>query len=389
MTGWEIDMQNRIKIHVLPAGGGDCFLLEFLQEDYRIIIDGGYAETYRKYLKPVLKNLAEKGKRINLLVVTHIDSDHINGIKAFLEENGKADDPQIIGVDEVWYNGFFHINTREIQLGEIPYYLKESMQSIVLANYEVAEDGTEEVGVSQGNALSKLLLDGAYHWNSMFHNQAVCTEYDKCFQLCNKLKLTLLNPCQKQLQDLADYWIGELKKTIKNFVIYENRLYAEAFESYMQWENDDSDTRIEDISSSIDCQNWEQLATMQEVETDSSKTNRSSIAFMLEYEEMKLLFPGDCPIQLIMEELPNQIDFVKLPHHGSNRDICCEFLNNTQVSYYLLSTDGKKFGHPSKSVIANILCKSVGNPVILKNYMISFMNGIGMLVGYGNDGFTC
>lgn len=321
-------------------------------------------------------------------MITHIDNDHINGIKAFLKENGDADNPQIIGVDEVWYNGFFHMNTREVQSGEVPYYLKEIMQSMILTNHEVTENGTEEIGVSQGNALSKLLLDGGYHWNFAFHNKAVSTEFGKCFQLCSKLKLTLLNPGQEQLQELANYWIGELRKTIKNFVICENRLYSEAFESYMQWENDDSDTRMEDISFSAVCHNWEQLAEMPEVEIDASKTNRSSIAFMLEYEEMKLLFPGDCPIQLIMEELPNQIDFVKLPHHGSNRDVCYEFLNNTQVSYYLLSTDGKKFGHPSKNVIANILYKSIGSPVILKNYMISFMNGIGMLVGYGNDGFT-
>ena len=72
-----------IKIEILPAGAGDCILLEVEKENYRILIDGGYAETYNRYLKQRLQVLATQGKRINLLVITHIDSDHIGGILAF------------------------------------------------------------------------------------------------------------------------------------------------------------------------------------------------------------------------------------------------------------------------------------------------------------------
>lgn len=80
-------LYHDIMIKVFPAGAGDCLLIDFIKEDYRILIDGGYAETYRKYLRKCLTELAAQGKRINLLVVTHIDSDHIGGIQAFLEES--------------------------------------------------------------------------------------------------------------------------------------------------------------------------------------------------------------------------------------------------------------------------------------------------------------
>lgn len=76
-------------------------MIEFLKENYHILIDGGYADTYYNYLKDILADLSAKGKRIQLLVITHIDADHIGGIQAFLRENGDADNPVIIGVDEV------------------------------------------------------------------------------------------------------------------------------------------------------------------------------------------------------------------------------------------------------------------------------------------------
>ena len=79
---------NGVTIQMLPAASGDCIYLEFPDPDFRILIDGGYAKTYHKYLKKFLLNLAAEGKRLNLIVVTHIDNDHINGIKSLLQENG-------------------------------------------------------------------------------------------------------------------------------------------------------------------------------------------------------------------------------------------------------------------------------------------------------------
>lgn len=40
----------------------------------------------------------------NLLIISHIDQDHINGIKALLKENENSNSPKIIQIDEVWFN---------------------------------------------------------------------------------------------------------------------------------------------------------------------------------------------------------------------------------------------------------------------------------------------
>jgi len=72
-----------VKIHILPANSGDCFLIEF-NNDECIIIDMGFKDTYYKYLKPLLISLKNKGKKISLLVITHIDKDHIGGMQEIL-----------------------------------------------------------------------------------------------------------------------------------------------------------------------------------------------------------------------------------------------------------------------------------------------------------------
>ena len=150
-------LYHDIMIKVFPAGAGDCILVDFIKEDYRILIDGGYAETYHKYLNKYLTELAAQGKRINLLIVMHIDSDHIGGIQAFFEENGSAEKPSVIGVDEVWYNAFFHVNTMEVHQKAIPYAIREVLRGSLAIHNEVKSNGRNDISVIQGNTVAGLL----------------------------------------------------------------------------------------------------------------------------------------------------------------------------------------------------------------------------------------
>lgn len=61
---------NDIHIKMFQAGSGDCILVEFEKADFRVLIDGGYAETYEQKLRPYLKTLSKEGKRINLLIIS-------------------------------------------------------------------------------------------------------------------------------------------------------------------------------------------------------------------------------------------------------------------------------------------------------------------------------
>lgn len=75
---------NMFTIHNIFVEQGDCFLIE-LQKDrkyFSIMVDGGYAR-YNAYKK--VKQILN-GKRLNMLIVTHIDKDHICGAAELLDK---------------------------------------------------------------------------------------------------------------------------------------------------------------------------------------------------------------------------------------------------------------------------------------------------------------
>ena len=374
---------DNIRIDILPARAGDCMIIDFVKEDYRILIDGGYRDTYNKYLKKKLVELSEQGKKINLLVITHIDSDHIGGILALLQENGSALSPAIIEIDEVWYNAFFHMYTEVDPSGVIPYTLKSVLKASVAETTQIS--GEKDISVSQGNTVARLLREGGYNWNTLWNGNAVSVSCGEYKQLTKNIGCRLLNPGETELEDLAKMWVKKLKGTLKNVVLNQDILISEAFESFFSYnEQFRSDVEKKNISftfeQSEETVDWNLWKDEWSDYIDESKTNRSSIAFILEYEGKRLLFPGDCPIQLFSDKLPTKVDVVKLPHHGSEKNINKEFIRETEVEYFILSTDGKRQEHPGKVVIANILQGKFEEPRLLINYDIPMLKDIDILV---------
>ena len=97
-----------IEIKMYPAKKGDAFLVSFgTKKEINILIDMGFIDTYQNHIKHDLIELNQKGRSIDLLVITHIDQDHIQGAIKFFEENGSSNN--IIEVKEVWHNSYRHL----------------------------------------------------------------------------------------------------------------------------------------------------------------------------------------------------------------------------------------------------------------------------------------
>src|SRR5689334_23607528 len=88
-----------LTFEALNAAEGDCLLLHHGPPNARrhIVIDGGVTETWACSLRPRLEQLRDEhdldpdvALPIELLVVSHIDDDHIGGVKAMLDELSSA-----------------------------------------------------------------------------------------------------------------------------------------------------------------------------------------------------------------------------------------------------------------------------------------------------------
>ena len=74
-----------MRLRVFFAGDGDCLLLTSA-EGRHTLIDGGRAGTFAEHTRPYLAELADAEESLELIVVSHIDADHISGVIALLEE---------------------------------------------------------------------------------------------------------------------------------------------------------------------------------------------------------------------------------------------------------------------------------------------------------------
>lgn len=102
---------------------------------------------------------------------------------------------------------------------------------------------------------------------------------------------------------------------------------------------------------------------------DTSVSNQSSIVMLFEYADKRLLLCGDAQAESIEEGLrliPNRaFDLVKLPHHGSIRNLSDAFLKTIMSDAFLICADGTS--HPSKQTIAKLI-KHFGTVRIYSNY---------------------
>jgi Predicted hydrolase (metallo-beta-lactamase superfamily) len=84
---------------------------------------------------------------------------------------------------------------------------------------------------------------------------------------------------------------------------------------------------------------------------DTSQSNKCSVVFAFCYRGRKLLFTGDAWAEDVVRA-KGDFDLIKLPHHGSVRNISEAYPAAVRSSNFLICTDGR--GHPDKQTIAKL-----------------------------------
>jgi len=83
-----------IKFNFFQAGHGDSILIS--TENTNILIDGGVYETYEEEIEEEINHI----DKLDLVVLTHIDNDHICGLIEMLTENKDHANK----IEQLWFN---------------------------------------------------------------------------------------------------------------------------------------------------------------------------------------------------------------------------------------------------------------------------------------------
>ena len=195
----------------------------------------------------------------------------------------------------------------------------------------------------------------------------MAVEDSRNVKIVSDLKISIISPNIDKLQALAEFWKTKLSEFIYDFKMTEDSLFDDAFELYMQRQK-------EKKSMSHDCASEEPSTyTLKEVKRfanspeirDSSPTNGSSIACIIEYDKYKILFLGDSHEDIIYNNLYKLLgsadklyfDLVKISHHGSAYNISNRLLSIIESPKFLISTNGITEEHPSHNTISKIINK--------------------------------
>lgn len=352
-----------ITIKNYPALSGDAFLLSFGEDkNINMMIDMGFSSTYTSYIKPDLLRLKEDNKHLDLLVISHIDRDHIRGALTFIQENKASN--EIICVNEVWHNSYRHL--QNIVKGPLTKDEEQVLHDIVNQNKSNdSEYGISEVSAEEGSSFASYLYEYGYSWNKSFNHKAVIANI--AAKTIADLKITVISPDKGKLDSLKLFWKNELKKFIYNFKMTDNVLFDDAFELFMQHQKEKcislSDCSSE-VSENYTIKKIRQLANNTD-KKDHSETNGSSMAFIIEYDKYKILFLGDAHEDIVYENLNSLLgdaeklyfDLVKISHHGSRNNISNRLLSIIDSPKYVISTNGRSPDHPAHEAISKIIVR--------------------------------
>jgi beta-lactamase superfamily II metal-dependent hydrolase len=324
----KLDLMKSITLKSLKAQNGDCFLLSFPDQEgtpRNILIDGGRDASYHDQsrneygeLKDEIDLIKERKEIIDLVILTHIDNDHICGLLKWFEMDSKAH----ALIKNVWFNS-----------GKlIAEHLKKPENPDLNVGLKIFQ--TTETGVNEGIEFEEYLLK-----HKIWERKIIMKG-----QQFNDLgvQINVLSPDAAQLEAL----LGEYKNVTGDvaYTSAKEKDWHIAVKEFMEEE-----TQIKPKYSFIQ---------------DRSVKNGSSITFILTISDIHFLFLGDSHPRGIVKALkaldysetnPLHVAVFKVSHHGSKSNTNKELIKIVKAGAYFLSSDSSGDHHPHKRTLARII----------------------------------
>lgn len=333
-----------LRIEMMPAERGDAILIDYGTGEVatnHVLVDGGPVNSGRygdvRARLECIPADCDGRRYLDLLVVTHVDSDHIEGVIRLVQ-----DDRLRCVFEDIWYNGWRHLRALDATLS------------------------LDVLGAAQGEFLGALLRHQGRPWNQFLSGGPVVVPDEgplPVLTLRGGLMLTVLSPSRSSLSELGPVWDEEVR--------------AAGFEP------GDDEAAVAQLSSAWWARPDVLGSTPIAASRDSSKANGASIALLAEFAGRSVLLAGDAHADVLTQSLrrlraerhlpddrPFHVDAFKLAHHGSRHNTTAQLLAEVTADHYLVSTSGHRFEHPDAEAIAAVLDAHTGlpRPALLFNY---------------------
>lgn len=334
-------------LEVLRARKGDCLMLHYgpANAPRLVLIDGGPKGVYKPHLKPRLqaiqtsRDLAGQPLPVDLLMVSHVDDDHIQGILELTKELRTAQDDSVDGlvrVDRLWHNSFDNIinaDPKPLTANVVKQFGTASTSGAPPADMTVESDESEEVVNSSLKVLASIQQGAQLRADAGFLNLTPNDDFGKGLIVAkagdvsfdDALTFTIAGPMEpevKALRQKHQEWLKELKKAGK--------------------------TPEEMLSAYV----------------DKSVANLSSIVTLVRTGKKSILLTGDARGDKILEGLESvglvkagkklTVDVLKVPHHGSSNNLETGFFERIEARHYVFSGNGEH-GNPERESLQMLL----------------------------------
>lgn len=313
-----------LELRFQPAKEGDAIWVLWGDDlEFQMLVDLGQDGSGREIRKRILE-LPDDARTFELLVVTHVDADHIGGVLT-----GLVGDPPIdkLVFNDVWFNGWPHLHGKRVRAPGEP-------------------GGLEPMGAVQGEKLSEWLAEGP--WNEAFDRGPVERPDDaaRVIDLAGGMTVTVLGPVRARLEQMITKWTIEVEQAIAKGSLPSGTLEP-----------------LGGRPTDPDLTSWPDLEALANTpsDPDDSESNGTSICLLLEWRGRRVLLTGDAfapdvtdGLALLGDE-PLAIDVVKLPHHGSEGNLSDELVAAVTCPTWVVSTNGSKHFHPDQVAIARLL----------------------------------
>jgi beta-lactamase family protein len=296
-------------LEALKAEHGDCLLLHWgtAAAPRRLLIDGGPAGVYDDTLRPRLMQLRRRGPVgrsgrlvLDAVVVSHAHPDHIVGVLELFRELRRDRERRRnarFRVKRLWHNSWAELVGTQPTAEELVAVADEA-SALVVAVLDSLERSNELADAARALGLRPNRAFGGGVINA-----------GDAARLARGLSIRVIGPNAEQIAELREKWRRDLPTAAP--------LELAAF-------------------------------------LDENVLNLASIVLLVARGRKRMLLTGDARGDHVMRGLRDasvltgasaHFDLLKVPHHGSDRNVSVDFFQRLPADHYIVSGNGKH-GNP-------------------------------------------